>query len=146
MAEQRTRAQQGGILLVEILFAIVILIVSVVWLLVAYQSAFSLVETSQQTNVALNDLRDMMERIKTTPFVNLQNDFPNGAPNGIVGGGTEKYSAVIGGYSLNNEQVTVTHQPNPTADPQELVVQVSWRNRGRTYQRQATTIRASRAS
>jgi hypothetical protein len=114
--------------------------------MVAYQSALHLTEVSQQTNLALSDLRDMMERIKTTPFTALAAGFPNGAVNGVVGGGPDLYTGVVGGYPLANEQITVTHSPTTAADPRELIVQVQWTNRGRTYQRRATTVRSSQAS
>lgn len=135
-----------GVTLVELLVAIMVLVVSAVGLLAAYQSAIHLTEVAQQANVAVNDLRDMMERIENTAFANLQNEFPNGAVNGVVGAGTEKYGAVIGGYTLSNEQVTVTHLPNTGADPRELVVQITWTNRGRTYQRSLSTIRSGRTT
>ena len=138
--------------LVEVLFAIWVLVLSGLGLLASYQANLHLSEVSQQTGMALNDLKDMMERIKATSFTNLQANFPSGAPNGVVGGGAEKYSPIIGGYTLSNEQITVqhqdpvTHQASVIADPRELVVQLSWTNRGRTYQRSVMTIRASRAS
>ena len=135
-----------GFTLVELLLAMGVLVIAGVWLLGAYHSSLHLAEVSRQHNVALNDLRDMMERIKATPFAQLTNNFPDGAVNGVVGGGAETYSGVIGGYTLANEQITVTHSPTPTADPKELVVQVTWVNRNRTHQRSISTMRASEAS
>ena len=135
-----------GFTLVEVLFALVVVVVSGVWLMVAYQSALYLTEVSQQTNAALNDIRSMMERIKTTPFTVLNASFPAGAVNGVVGAGPDLYTGVVGGYALSDEQITVTHSPSTAADPRELIVQVQWTNRGRTYQRRATTMRASQAS
>ncbi|OGX38921.1 MAG: hypothetical protein A3C53_02310 [Omnitrophica WOR_2 bacterium RIFCSPHIGHO2_02_FULL_68_15] len=135
-----------GFTLVEVLFALIIVVVSGVWLMVAYQSALHLTEVSQQTNAALSDIRDMMERIKTTPFTALDASFPTGAVNGVVGAGPDLYTGIVGGYALTGEQVTVTHSPSAAADPRELIVQVQWTNRGRTYQRRATTMRASQAS
>jgi prepilin-type N-terminal cleavage/methylation domain-containing protein len=137
---------RAGFTLVEVLFAIVVLLIAGVWLTVAYQSALHLAEVSQQTNVALNDLRSMMERIKATPFTTLTAGFPDGAVNGVVGAGPDLYTGIVGGYGLNNEQITVTHSPAVTSDPRELTVQVQWTNRGRLYQRRATTMRSSQAS
>ena len=141
-----SRRETGGMTLVELLLGIGVLVLSGVWLLGAYQSSLHLTETAQQTKVALNDLRDMMERIKTTPFTRLDDDFPNGAPDGMVGAGPNRYAAVVGGYSLPDERITVTHTPDPAADPRELVVQLTWTNRGRAYQRSVATVRASEAS
>ena len=142
----QTPRHRRGVLLVEILFAIGILVVAGIWLLAAYHASLQVSELGQQTSVALNDLQDMMERIKATPFNSLTNNFPNGAVNGVVGLAPEKYGVIIGGYTLTNEQVTVTHQPNTNADPREMIVQVTWVNRGRTFQKSVSTMRASRAS
>ena len=145
-AHRAGRRPVRGFTLVEVLFAIVVVVVSGVWLMVAYQSALHLAEVSQQSTMALNDIRSMMERIKTTPFTALNASFPTGAINGVVGVGPDLYTGVVGGYGLNTEQITVTHSPSTAADPRELVVQVQWTNRGRTYQRRATTMRSSQAS
>ena len=135
-----------GVTLVELLLTITVVVISGVSLMVAYQSALHLTEVSQQSNIAMNDLRAMMERIKTTPFTALNNSFPTGAVNGVVGAGPDLYTGVVGGYGLGTEQITVTHNPNTGADPKEMIVQVQWTNRGRTYQRRATTMRSSQAS
>jgi hypothetical protein len=132
------RRGKAGVLLAELLLAIAALLIAGVWLLGAYQSAFTLIESSQQTTMAINDLKDLMERIKTTPFAQLTADFPDGA--------AADYSAVTGGYALQDEQITVTHSPNPAADPRELTVQVTWTTRGRAHQRTLSTMRASEAS
>ena len=139
-------SRRRGMTFVELLLAMGVLVVSGVWLLGAYQSSLRLTEAAQQTKVALNDLRDMMERIKTTPFSRLDDDFPSGAPDGIVGAGANRYAAVVGGYSLPTERITVTHRPDAAADPREMVVEVTWTNRGRAYQRSVATVRASEAS
>ena len=136
----------SGFVLLEALLAVGVLIISAVWLMAAYHSALHLTEVAQQTLLALDDLKDMMERIKATSFSQLNTNFPNGAVNGVVGPGPDKYGAVVGGYGLTNEQITVVHQPSTGADPKELVVQLSWTNRGRTYQTTISTVRASKAS
>ncbi len=143
---RRTPEQRRGMTLVELLLALMVLTIAGVGILGAYQHALHLTEVSQQSTLALNDLNDMMEKIKSTPFSQLTPAFPNGAVNGVLGGGPDLYSAIVGGYGLNQEQITVTHQPSIAADPRELVVEVSWTNRGRVYRRQLATMRASRAS
>ncbi|MBI2104360.1 MAG: hypothetical protein HYT90_02090 [Candidatus Omnitrophica bacterium] len=135
---------RAGMTLVELLCGIGVLVIAGMWLLGSYHSALHLTEVSQQTTVAINDLRDMMERIKATPFTQLQASFPHGVANGP--GGARAYPSVVGGYTLPAEQITVTHSPNATADPRELTVQLTWTNRGRVYQRRVETVRASEAS
>ena len=135
-----------GVSLIETLLAFTVVIVAGISLMVAYQSAIHLTEVSQQSNIAMNDLRAMMERIKTTPFSALNANFPNNAINGVVGAGPDLYTGVVGGYGLGTEQITVTHNPGTGSDPKEMIVQVQWTNRGRTYQRRAVTMRSSQAS
>jgi len=130
----------------EVLVAVLVMVVAGLGLLGAYESAFQLRETSERSSLAIEHLKGMMEQIKATPFNQLTTNFPSGAVNGIIGAGAEKYGAIIGGYSLTNEQITVTHQPSTNADPRELVVQVSWTTGGRTYQKRMTTLRSSKAS
>src|SRR3989338_4079162 len=136
--QSRAAVRRGscGFVLLELLFAVVVLLLSATWVLMAYHSALHLTEVSQQTSLALDDVKDMMEKIKATPFSQLLSSFPNGAINGVVGGGPDTYQAMVGGaYGLTDEQITVLHQPNTSADPRELVVHITWTNRGRTYQK-----------
>jgi len=151
IAEHRAPSARGlkdrrGFFLAELLFAVAAIIIAAVWLLAAYNASLQLTEVSQQTSVALDDLKDMMEKVKATSFSQLNAIFPNGAADGVVGGGPNTYAPMVGGYSLANEQITVTHQPNVAADPQELVVQLTWTNFGRTYQRSVSTLRSSESS
>ena len=135
-----------GMTLVELLVAIVVVVLGGLWLLGAYHSVLELTEVSEQADRALNDLRDMMERIKTTPFTSLAANFPTGAVNGVVGQGQNLYAPIVGSYSLTGEQITVTHRPTAAADPRELVAVLQWTNRGRTYQRSLSTMRVSESS
>ncbi len=134
---------QHGFLLAEILFAVAAILMAGVWLLGAYGSAIGLSSVAQQNNIAMNDLKDMLEKIKITPYSQLTANFPTGSVNG---GSPDKYSAVVGGYGLTNEQITVTHQPNTAADPKELVVQVTWTSGSRQYSKTMTTLRTSKSS
>ena len=131
-----------GFTLVEALFTMLIVIVAGLGILGAYGSSINLIEVAQQSSVAVNHLKDMMERIKSTAFTQLNTDFPNGAANGVA----NSYVSVVGGYSLPTEQITVTHQPDTLTDPRELSAQLTWTNRGRVYQKTLSTIRASKAS
>ena len=138
--------RRRGMTLVELLIATVVTVLGGLWLLGAYHSVIELTETSQQADVALNDLRDMMERIKTTPFTSLAANFPDGAVNGVVGGGPNLYAPIVGSYTLNGEQITVTHRPGTAADPRELIATLRWTHLGRTYQRSLSTMRVSESS
>ena len=131
--------QPSGLTLVELLLAVVVLVVAGLGVLGAYQASFELAEVGEQSMVALNDLKDMTEQIKGTAFGAIQANFPNGVANG---NGGNPYPSVVGGYSLTQEQITVAY-PNPGTDPLEIIVQISWTNRNRTYNRSISTVRAS---
>jgi Tfp pilus assembly protein PilE len=138
--------RQDGFTMVELLFAVAVLIVSGVWMLSAYHSALQTTAMSQQWKVAVNDLHDMMERIKSTPFAQLNASFPNGTANGTA----NAYATVVGTYTLNGESITVTHfdlagAPSITADPRELVVTIQWTDKGRTYTKTVRTMRSSKS-
>lgn len=138
------RIRHAGLTLVELLFAVVVFIAAGLGILMAYQSAFELSEVAQQTSMAVNDLHDMMEKIKDTSFGAIPTTFPAGVVGGSGGNPvvTATYGGIIGGYSLTQERVTVTY-PSPVPDPLEIVVTLSWLNGARTYTRSLSTMRSS---
>ena len=127
-----------GMTLVETLISMLIFVLSCVWLTAAYHSVLELNRVSEQTMVALNDLQDMMERVRSSPFTQLAVSFPNG----VAGG----YAPIVGGYTLPNEQIIVTHLPDTVADPRELIVEVNWFDSNRLYRRRLSTVRTSELS
>ena len=133
--------RRRGMTLIEVLVAILVVSLSGLGLLGAYRSVMEMTEVSQQADRAIDDLKDIMERIKTTPFTSLAVVFPSGVADG---GGL--YAPIVGGYVLSGEQITVAHQPNAAADPRELIVTLRWTNWGRTYQRSLSTMRISESS
>ena len=126
----------SGLTLVEVLLALLVCVIAGLGVLGAYQTAMHLTEVTQQTTVALNDLKDIMEQIKATPFTLLVTNFPAGTLDATTGQG------IVGGYTLNGEQIAVAY-PNPGTNPLEIVITVNWTNRNRSYSRSAATFRAS---
>jgi hypothetical protein len=119
--------RQSGVTIVEVLFALIVVAISGVWLLGAYHSGIHLTEVSQEAAIALNNLRDMAERIKSSPFnASLPADFPDGisgdgaiGSGGDVGTGADQYPNIVGidvngdsvrDYRLTNEQITVAYR------------------------------------
>ncbi len=137
---------RGGMTLVELLVALVVSVIAGMGILGAYHFSLQLAEETRGADIALQDLAAMTERIKATPLSQLQAGFPSGAPNGVVGAGVDLYSAIIGGYRLEQETITVTHTPTTSSDPRQLTVQVRWQNQGRTYQQTVHTVRTSQAT
>ena len=133
------RSTKKGFTIVELLCAVIVFVVAGIAVLGAYQSAFRLVEASQQSTIAMSDLRDMSERIKDTAFTLLLTNFPNGTANGPAG---NPYSTIVGGYTLTQQSISVTY-PVLGIDPLELIVTVTWVTGGRTYARSLSVKRTS---
>jgi len=132
------KKNQKGITLVEILVATLITTVAIGGLLEAYRHFNTLAESTKQINTAMRDLTTMMERVRSTAFATIEINFPNGT---IDGGGANDYSAIVGGYSLTNEQIVVTY-PNPGANPLEIIITVQWTGpQARIYTKTLSTFR-----
>ncbi len=123
----RIRKSQVGITLVEILLAITIMVFTTVAIMQFYLSSLALSETNKEATVAMAHLTNMMEAIKCTPFSNMLTDFPNGVSDGTI---NNNYATLVGGYVLKDEHIVVSYV-NPSIDPLEIMVSVSWQDRGR---------------
>ncbi|PIQ83194.1 MAG: hypothetical protein COV75_08645 [Candidatus Omnitrophica bacterium CG11_big_fil_rev_8_21_14_0_20_63_9] len=174
------RGASRGFSIIEPLFAIGVIVVAGTWLLAAYHSGIHLAELSNERSVALNDLRDMAERIRSSPYnANLPVLFPDGTSgDGAIGAGTDvgtgadQYPRIVGidttgdtipDYTLLNEQITVTFRDQngnvfagtaaqkqaaiaaqiQARNPLQVIVTVTWDNRGRQMTRTLSTVKAS---
>ena len=88
---------------------------------------------------AVSDMDDMMEHIHATSFNTIQTTFPAGVPNG---GDVTNYAALVDGYTLDGEQITVTY-PSRTPTRIEVLVTLNWTERGRARTIQLSTVRTS---
>jgi len=121
------RRKTQGILLVELLFAVGVLAVAGLWLFGAFTASLQLTSTSQEAAVAIEDMKDMLERIRSTAFnANLPTTFPDGINgNGVIGGGpdagtgADQYPTIVGvdtngdgvrEFTLLNQQIAVTYR------------------------------------
>jgi Tfp pilus assembly protein PilV len=112
-----------GLTLAETLVAAGIAAFALVGLLQAFLANIYLSDLAKGNTVAIDDLKDMMEKIQSAPFSDMLADFPNGTVNGPVG---RRYNTtVVGNYALRNESITVTYV-NPASDPLEVIVNVTW--------------------
>ena len=124
--------------LVEILVATLIAVVAIGGILEAYRHFNTLSESTQEINTAMRHLTTMMEKVRSTPFSVLEARFPNAAANG---GASNDYSAIVGGYSLSGQQITVTY-PNPGTNPLEIIIAVQWNGpQGRQYVKSLSTFK-----
>lgn len=115
--------QKKGISLIEALLAIAIIVIASTGILQFYIANFSLYNTNKERGMSLAHLANIMEKIKCTPFNDLTVDFPNA----VADGPQNSYSAIVGGYTLNNEHITVSYI-DPADDPLEINITLDWQD------------------
>ena len=127
-----------GMTLVEILVATAVFTIAMAGLLNTFFTLMYLFQVTESYEVAIADLRDVMEQIKATAFTDILADFPHGITGGPSGA---PYSAIVGNYTLTNENITVTYA-NVAAEPLEIKVSVQWSDsKGRLQQVSTSTLK-----
>ena len=115
---------------IEILISTFVFTLTLAALLQSLTMSLYLTDLAKERNIAVYDLRDMMEEIRATPFANMVALFPNSLPDGPVG---NPYASIVGGYMLQNEQITVSYV-DVNSDPIEIEVDLTWQDRrGRNH-------------
>lgn len=127
-----------GLTLVEIVLATSIFVTAVVGLVGFLISSSYLIDITRDRDVAILDLRNIMEKIRATPFDSITSRFPDAVTDGSM---SNPYSTILGGYSLINEHITVSYA-DVNADPLEISVAVTWQcKRGRSHSSSMSTFR-----
>jgi len=128
-----------GTTLVEIMIAALVFSLALGALLNSLTSIVDIIDISRDKTQAVVDTRNMMERVRATPFDTLTTRFPNGTVNGPL---ANPYQAIVGGaYALRGENITVTYI-NLTSDPLELTVRLGWLSKkGTPFHMAASTFR-----
>lgn len=113
-----------GFTMIELMFTVFILTVGFSALMEGFASLLYLIDISREETSASADLRNMLERIRGTPFDQMNARFPDGSVNGPV---SARYWTLIGIYSLKNQNITVSYT-NPASDPLEVQVVAQWQD------------------
>jgi hypothetical protein len=124
---------------VELLLAIVVFLVGLSGAIQALFACQDLSEHAQEVMIALDDLKDVMEEIHATPFESLPVRFPEGVADGSA---AAPYAAVVGGYTLPAQRITVTYAAQ-SSDRRELVATLTWLHRSRSRTLSLSTVRTS---
>ncbi|MBN1913243.1 MAG: hypothetical protein JW788_02465 [Candidatus Omnitrophica bacterium] len=120
----KAKGKGKGITLIEVLIATVILVFASLSIIQFYIYSLRLSQSNKEEVLASDQLANMMEAIKCTPFNNLLTDFPDGVVDGLP---ANDYSAILGGYALNNEEITVSYV-NASSNPLEVTAALSWQD------------------
>ena len=139
MTQHPFRRRQSGMTLVELVLAAVMFVIAGTGIAGAILQCQSLLEHSSNTMRAVNDVEDLMEHLRTTPFDQVQANFPSGVPDG---GAAADYRTIVGGYTLDGEQIVVTY-PSQTTGRLEILVTVNWMHRLRPRSTSLSTIRTT---
>ena len=116
----RIRASEkvrSAVTLVEVMVVSALILIAVLSLWQTYVNAFKVSLASRELTTAVDDARDVIERLKSTPFVDIANKFP---------AGTAVDLAFAGGQTLNNEMIVVDYINGTVGDILNITVTVSW--------------------
>jgi type II secretory pathway pseudopilin PulG len=127
-----------GMTLFEILVATLVFTLALGVLLSSLTGILYLIAQAKDETIAVSDLKNVAERIRATPFNSVVTFFPNGVQDGPS---FNLYQALVGGYNLTNEHITVTY-PNVNADPLEIRITATWQGKyGRSFSTALSTFK-----
>lgn len=126
--KDRLILKREGFTLIELILAVAIILPVLLGAIGLNVYVFRATETSRRTMVALQDAHTVVERIRNTSETSLS----------AVTSAYPDSQAVTGFSNLPSEQITVDYA-NINADPLDLIVTVSWLDRGRTMVRNLST-------
>lgn len=122
-----------GFTLIEILIVCAVMGLTIIALLQVFISSLNLTIQAKETSIAIDDLKDTLEKIKNVPFSDLSTTFPDG--NSIN-------QNIIGGFSLQGESIVIRYPSGTTADPLHIRAQINWTGKDkRPYLQTINTIR-----
>jgi len=122
-----------GFTLVEAMVAAVILLIVGLALLQVLILSLNYSQQAREYTVIADDLRDVFEEIRSVSFANLPVLYPH---NSSIP------AAVVGGFQLENEAITISYPAGTGADPLEIQVTVTWKSkRGTTRSYTMKTLR-----
>jgi Tfp pilus assembly protein PilV len=128
----------NGLSLVEILIATLVFSIALAAVVSSIAAIVDVIDDAKDTTVATADLRNMLEKMRATPFDSLVALFPHGAADGPM---PNPYTTIVGGYTLANEHITVTYA-NPDVEPLEIHTLLTWQSKkGRAHNSSIATFK-----
>ena len=109
--------KKKGMTLIELMATALIISLVVISLLTLLISSINYVARARELTIVNDDLKDVLEKIKSTPFFSITENFPNNSPVS---------QNIIGGFLLQNENIIVNYPNGESADPLEITVTATW--------------------
>jgi len=100
-----------GMSLIEVLIATLLFSLALGALLGSISAMVDLIDLAKDKTQAVTDLKNILEKMKVTPYDHLTTNFPNGLTDGP---GTNPYSSIVGGFGL---KTNTSRSPTPTPTP-----------------------------
>lgn len=128
----------SGFTLLELMIGAAVLIIALVGLIAAYIGCFALNESAKNLTIATNHAQCVMEEIRDRNITSniTQEDWAAWAAADPPDGG--------GCNTLDAEIVQISYPSGTTINPLEILVTISWSDRGRTKNIQAVTLLTER--
>ncbi|MFC1593853.1 hypothetical protein ACFL38_00825, partial [Candidatus Omnitrophota bacterium] len=102
-------------------------IIAVLFIAVLHQHTLGMrfVQLAREQTIAQSHAKTMIEAIyhAASEGLDISDIFESGTPDGNA---PNLYSDIVGGYSLTDEHITVTHFDDPTLELYDLSVTVEW--------------------
>jgi len=122
-----------GMTLVEVMVVAVCILVSIIALLSVFTMSLNFIVKAKELTIATDDLKDVLEKIRCTPFQDLAMVFPDGS---------SVNASAIGGFLLEDEDIVINYTNGETSDPLEIEVIVTWTSKnGTIFSRTFKTLR-----
>lgn len=113
---KRLSASKGFSLIEAVITSVILLVVGLAVIEILLLS-INYSQQARELNIVADDMGDVLEEIKNVSFNNITVIFPHNA---------SVDSDVVGGFLLDNENITVTYPAGTGSDPLEIEVTLTW--------------------
>lgn len=128
--------KKPAITLVELMIVAVIVFIGILSVWQVYIRAMNMVVQAKELNIATDDAKDVLEKIRAVPFANMLTAFPPGAA-------VNPTTRLGAPFALRDEVIRVTYPSGAGTDLVQVRVTVTWTGKDRrTYTRVFDTKRS----
>ncbi|MGB2661922.1 MAG: prepilin-type N-terminal cleavage/methylation domain-containing protein [Candidatus Omnitrophota bacterium] len=114
-------SSRRGFTIIELMITSAVLFVAVMGIWGAFFTSLNQIVLAREESIATDDMKDVMEKMRSTPFSYLTTVFPDGQAID---------ADLIGGYSLDSEVIRINYPQGTGVEPMEIEVEVTWVRKG----------------